>query len=707
MKSFPSTLNKGGFSINENTGNSSLKDQIVNSFKKSMAGAISNATSIEKELDVEGIQYNATQDVRGSLGNYDIPFRNQTIPHNHIGTKLSTSKPNINNENEFRFGSTVFDTMNFYRGSIGQIFVPIGELDKEKGKTQSLVGGLKVTVSPSLFNPFYAVNSTTITDNVPLLDTFIENSESGGAFEFNESAKLTDCSIATLVKLSRGENDEDSSTNNATDTNDTNTNTSNVKKFDLNAEKNPKEKLFSSSLGLQKYKYADFMYCKDLGKIPNNHLITLRRFAFPVGDDITHNPLIDAKDEYNSFQPDIARMVTWFGTEDNSLENILNYNYVATWKEFNSEIQQLPSREEERKGALGKLGNLLSPNFAQGVNKGLYGAQFENALKKWSDGPTYANNEAANGTNYDKNKIYEPINTIRSTHKYEGNLVYNHEFTLKFCYTLRAYDNINPKSAFLDLIGNILTMTYRQGNFWGGSRSIIGLPPNNKFWSTVNSFVDKSADSGANFINALIGGGENGSFQLDSILGTIKDAASGVMNFLKGGIDTIKAQLTTENLKKLTNNGKNILAGLIKNKLGRPSIYAFNSLLTDDNVGLWHVTIGNPRNPIASMGNLIITKSEIRHVGPLGIDDFPTGLEVTISLKHAKPRDKVAIERMYTKGKRAIYYAYNDLKDTSSSTIKTANDIMANNSDNSKFADYIDLDSITSDHLKSIRDELV
>lgn len=95
--------------------------------------------------------------------------------------------------------------------------------------------------------------------------------------------------------------------------------------------------------------------------------------------------------------------------------------------------------------------------------------------------------------------------------------------------------------------------------------------------------------------------------------------------------------------------------GMIKNGLGRPAVYALDSLLTGDNVGLWHLTIGNPRNPIMSIGNLIIDKSEITQSGPLGLDDFPTDLMVSVSLKHGRPRDSAEIQKMYTKGSGPIY----------------------------------------------------
>ena len=95
--------------------------------------------------------------------------------------------------------------------------------------------------------------------------------------------------------------------------------------------------------------------------------------------------------------------------------------------------------------------------------------------------------------------------------------------------------------------------------------------------------------------------------------------------------------------------------GVIKNSLGRPQIYAFNSLLKGDNTGLWHVTIGNPLNPIMSMGNLIMTDCQVQHCGPLGMDDFPTELKVTVTLAHARGRDSIDIQKMYTKGQSGIY----------------------------------------------------
>ena len=154
--------------------------------------------------------------------------------------------------------------------------------------------------------------------------------------------------------------------------------------------------------------------------------------------------------------------------------------------------------------------------------------------------------------------------------------------------------------------------------------------------------------------------------------------------------------------------------GILKNKLGRPAMYAMDSLLKGDNVGLWHVTIGNPKNPIAVMGNLILTNASIQHSGPLGLDDFPTEIKVTCTLKHARSRDAVEIGRMYTKGTNGIYhvtlgkniaqwfpgYAISSTKESTDNDEKRlserdaynniSNDVVPDNMINTKYAAQID-----------------
>lgn len=535
--------------------------------------------------------------------------------------------------NELNSSSEVVGIVNKYEGTleyaVATLSGPAGTLPENDPKAQNKVVYEQVA-SPSLFNPYYALSAAGVTANVPLLDTSKKNDQISAKSTSQKDKTINrkiylyetnDCSIENLVKLS---------------------------------------KIPDGPLGQARYKYSDFMYCKNVGKVSNNHLITLRKFDSPIGDNIFYGTSIN-DDSNLSIKGDVGRLITWFGTDDNKLEDILKFTFFAEWKNFDAKIQEIKSQEnEDDRGIIGGLVNMFSPKANDATARGI--APNALAMVLGSSGADaflttapYADNPAVNGAMYDKNRVYEPKDTIRSTHKYEGTLHFEHEFTLKFTYKLRGYDNINAKTAFLDLLGNILAVTYRQGTFWGGEQRIIGTPPNKQGWKKAQEFVDKGLDAGGTYISQLIGGA-NFSDATNQLAATLSSCFNSMFGINLS--DAFKNPGST--LDKLASSfkqsgGVKALKGSMINSLGRPAVYAFDSLLTNDAVGLWHVTIGNPLNPIISMGNLILTNCELSHSGPLGLDDFPTEISVSVTLKHGTPRDSVDIQKMYTQGRNAIY----------------------------------------------------
>lgn len=656
MISFPSTLNKGGYHTTPDiTPSTSLKDTLLNSATDSFRNAFTNMTS-GVGFDNSDIRYNEDQDKNGLLDQEqnnalptEIQYNNSLLADSSIKTNPLAKIQTI--ENPTHLDNDIFGIVNNYKAFIDNVLIETGNDSMDKSGKKVKTHNWKGRAAGSLFNPYYGVPYTGIVDNVPLLDGSIT-----GVRNRAEFAKLSDCSIKELVRLSRKKN---------------------------------------SILGQARYKYADFMYCKDLGKISNNHLITLRKFSIPVGDNIYRQAATHNKKNNQAMPGDIGRLVCWFDTDDNKLSDILSYEYEATWKELNAKIQQLDSQEDDdARGPLGKLLNSMNPSYNRDVENGIAnGGALAAVLQRFGimnpSTPTYASNDVALGRNYDANKVYEPVDTIQNTHIYEGKLIFKHEFSLTFSYKLRAYDNINPKSAFLDLLGNILAVTYRKGHFWGGRREILGPKPNKAGWNKANAIVDslakgtgdlfqdifhfdfsKAGAQASSILNQMWSTFEsvfpNISSAIGQVGGAVVDVAQGVAKAVTGDKDGAKQKLgdaknnakgaaaATGNAVKQSNIG-GALTGLIKNKLGRPSLYAFDSLLSGANVGLWHVTIGNPKNPIACFGNLIMTSAKITHSGPLGLDDFPTELKVTVSLKHARGRDATDIQKMYTKGENAIY----------------------------------------------------
>ena len=103
--------------------------------------------------------------------------------------------------------------------------------------------------------------------------------------------------------------------------------------------------------------------------------------------------------------------------------------------------QDLDSQENDpARGLTGGLVNLMNNKHAEGFESGIHASAFKQLLdddaSEYDTGP-YADNPAVNGRMYDKHKIYEPKDTIRSKYMYDGSLKFSQEFTLTFNYKLR------------------------------------------------------------------------------------------------------------------------------------------------------------------------------------------------------------------------------------------------------------------------------
>lgn len=355
------------------------------------------------------------------------------------------------------------------------------------------------------------------------------------------------------------------------------------------------------------YDYQDFAYCTMYGKIPNNRLITLRRFATPIQDDITN---VEAQQT-----AELSRMVTWFDGENNSLEDICSWEFGLRYRELTANIEEAQAIGGSTTGLNGwmkTVAKFLDPQFGDNAVQG---------SARLGISPVH-----------DQNAVYGPIDSIDKTHIRDRGMDFKNEFSLTFLYDLKSIDGINAKAAMIDLLSNVLACTYNNAKFWGGARYWTGPRPS-KFWQGALKFE-----------NALIQDSMTKGF--DNILDFVRGAAE---QFMNTPIDTLKS-IASGALKKFS------IAKLL-NTIGRPSIPVMNSLLSGDAIGEWHVMVGNPLRPIVSMGNMIVTGVNIKPIcNELGYDDFPTAYKVTIALKHAMPRDKAGIESMMTAGKGRTYW---------------------------------------------------
>lgn len=382
------------------------------------------------------------------------------------------------------------------------------------------------------------------------------------------------------------------------------------------------------------YQINDFLWCKNYGKIPNNRLLTLRRYPIPIEDNLgidkTKLPLVP-----------IAQAVTWWGGDTgNALSSILGMTYGLNWKQDTATIDDVQGNEIKFSDLLDTAGIPLEQEalrkgltlaFAQGDANAFsgYDATLQDFTKNsWEKGAYW-------------NRVMGPVNVINSTQRRERGYTFEHDITLSFEYNLRSYGNINPKVAMLDLISNFMSLTYNRASFWGGGYRY--------FQQT----------------GPLVGGFSTDRMEKGDYIGGLKDLSTYIGSAVQSTGDQIK-QLVTGLKDKLVGKSADEIAEILTtaagssetlNKLAASKLgklqqdpLVFRALLDGRAVGEWHLMVGNPMDPLAVVGNLCLKSTSISLSEELGADDFPTSIKFSVTLTPGRPRAKQDIESIFNHG---------------------------------------------------------
>ena len=403
----------------------------------------------------------------------------------------------------------------------------------------------------------------------------------------------------------------------------------------------------TSSLSFN-YSPRDFTATEHFGQISNDYLVTLRRFAYPVPDDIinTRDFKTGSSESHDTTQPDLARAITWMSPKlGNDMKDVLGFGMKFKWKDEESSMQELQGGSggggsDNKRGALGSL--IDGSSLLSAVESGVEGYSATQAASKRARGDGYD----SMGATY-PNHVYGPLNVIKKVLIREQGLEFDQAFELSFHYDLKGDLHTSPRVMFMDVMSNLLALTYNNAPFWGGGARWVGGSGNGAS-STGKPFGDmeklKSGDY-AGFAKSVV---ENISTKLKSGFADLKAGAEGIMSKGLNGIGDSKIldNLVGGGLMKMLGGGGGGGAQ------GAQTAAAF---LTGDPTGQWHLTIGNPMAPIMVIGNLALENSKITFEGPLGYEGFPTKMKMVCSLKPARPRDKGEIESMFNAGKGRFY----------------------------------------------------
>lgn len=407
--------------------------------------------------------------------------------------------------------------------------------------------------------------------------------------------------------------------------------------------------------GLASYRMQDFIYLKYYNQIPNNYMITIRRYTHPCEDhmfglDMTAED-INFLNGYEESNFNIATAVTYMGEKaGNKLSDILKFEYGANYEEKEAKVEMLQNTGGLAVQMTKRFG--ISEEFMSGeeniqsVAKGqmvktaikfaaITGARGKSVQEAIAASHRFEGNEYAQV--YGEN-IYGDVNVVNKTKVRSRGLTYSANFSLNFEYSLKSLKCVNPRIAMMDIISNFLILTGNYGSFWGGETRFygqktiapqLGDPRKLREGDYKGYYKTLLTDLKSGFENISTSDGGNG-----DILSGIKNIAGGALQGLLGNLF----------------GGSVGIAG---------QAHAPAALLSGTPTGYWHVTVGNPLDPIAMMGNMAVTKTTVQFNDVLGYDDFPTEVKFTVDLEHCMPRDNAAIENMFN-GAKGRFYAFTD-----------------------------------------------
>ena len=479
--------------------------------------------------------------------------------------------------------------------------------------------------------------------------------------------------------------------------------------------------------GRTPYSYQDFVFCKYFGRIPNNRMITLRKYAAPTYDNLCWELMgADVNDKLETKFAPVATCVTYFGGDTgNNLSDIFKIKSGLNWGKVKAEIWGV-------NGDAGDVGTGQAVEKTLGAATGGFGANdggiFQDvfptigrigsktlSLAKFfgiTKSPYAFDESKANASQLFQglhdpntngpysNRIQGPLNRIDEVYKREVGIKFENSITLKFAYKAHPIGGVNTKAVMLDIMSNLLTMCSATAVFWGGGHRFMIAPREYPWTSTISPGLLKDMYNGRFFgqngairkaLNGFIeAGGKQGGWSWDNALKALGNLGMGVLGVLSGAVNTLLGSLSGQLASEMQSaangmlqsmagaiktgdqssfdKGKQVFSNIMNNSQAvwrsnalkqsvLPSVQGMKSILIGAPVGNWHLTVGNPLNPIAVIGNLICEDVTFNLGQELGPDDFPDELEATITLQHGMARDLDAIESMFNRGAGRIYQA--------------------------------------------------
>lgn len=401
-----------------------------------------------------------------------------------------------------------------------------------------------------------------------------------------------------------------------------NSNTNNYTAYTSNPEQESDIKLSSiiewtkQNHPSMKLKAEHFTYLKDFGVYPANRMMVLRRF----NDGVTH-------DLFNCTTPPISTMATYYNLE----KSPFTMEFKEEWTDFEGSIMEL-------------LQDIVGIKFDQIPKVGkIIGAAMNAAPSNFQQTVIEAIGQklglvSTGGAIYgDPNIIYQAAIRDSSSDEVKSGLKSDIRITFDTHYMFREINGVDGKVAMLDIIANCIHMGT------SNSRFILTHNGNDKLNQIVNAMQDGKVDG---LLNVII----------DSISDIVTESGKILSNIMAGAAKDVSA-LVQGNTKPLVDDIINGLNAQIRNRFSRYKWKLRGAIgaMTGQHTAPWHVTIGNPKFPWFTIGNLILDSIHLDFGGELSYNDMPTELNVKITLKSGRVMGAQELTELFNNGKGRIY----------------------------------------------------
>ena len=232
-----------------------------------------------------------------------------------------------------------------------------------------------------------------------------------------------------------------------------------------------------------------------------------------------------------------------------------------------------------------------------------------------------------------------------------------------FQYKTDSYFGMSQKRVALDIIANMLSLTYSDGE-WLESLNVyykkLGLALNPTEQALIESaFVGGVLDPDK-LVKAFqdIASARSASI-LEKAASLATASAKATVNVLKDtgksliGAKDFKPELYAGMDKKEKETFENALNIEITKALSEsfPKFVQQRANVANIPTGNWHLTIGNPMNPIMRIGDIVVRSCQLEFGDELGPEDFPIDLKFTVTLSPTKPRDSADIRQTFNLGR--------------------------------------------------------